>query len=80
MQWCWNPIISKYTTPQAYFHQLNVAKTTHMHFNLSEIINKKDRVEWWKVVWSKVVTSKHSLIRLSFAGSEEQIAIQSGMK
>ena len=51
-----------------------------MHFNLSEIINKKDRVEWWKVVWSKVVTSKHSLIRLSLAGSEEQIAIQSGMK
>ena len=28
----------------------------------SEIRNKMDTVEWWKVVWSKAAASKHSLI------------------
>ena len=27
----------------------------------SEIRNKMDTAEWWKVVWSKVTTSKHCL-------------------
>ena len=37
VRWSWNPIRSKYTTPQAYFHQLNVAKTTQcigFHLNM----------------------------------------------
>ena len=28
----------------------------------SEIRNKMDTAEWWKVVWSKAAASKHSLI------------------
>ena len=28
----------------------------------SEIRNKMDTAEWWKVVWSKAGASKHSLI------------------
>ena len=27
----------------------------------SEIRNKMDTAEWWKVVWSKAAASKHSL-------------------
>ena len=39
----------------------------------SEIRNKVDTVEWWKVVWSKAVASKHSLMLFLCLAAKDEL-------
>ena len=39
----------------------------------SEIRNKMDIAKWWKVVWSKAATSKHSLILCLWLAMKDEL-------
>ena len=39
----------------------------------SEIRNKMDIAKWWKVVWSKATTSKHSLILCLWLAMKDEL-------
>ena len=39
----------------------------------SEIRNKMDTAEWWKVVWSKAAASKHSLMLFRCLAAKDEL-------